>query len=83
MNDQELRALVRDAVARHLGRSPQPPEPLPMVTAVTQDAGQSDRPWRQHHSHGQYLAVINTGDACVIEPSVNCDHCGYCKSHGH
>jgi threonine dehydrogenase-like Zn-dependent dehydrogenase len=26
---------------------------------------------------------VNPGDACVIEPSVPCDHCGYCKSHGH
>jgi hypothetical protein len=83
MNDHELRALVRDAVARHLGRGPQPSEPLPMVSAVAPAQARGERPWLQHHSHGQYLAVINTGDACVIEPSVNCDHCGYCKSHGH
>ena len=30
-----------------------------------------------------YLTVVNTGDACVIEPRVTCNHCGYCKSHGH
>jgi hypothetical protein len=39
--------------------------------------------WRGHPSHSQYLTVINSGDACVIEPAVPCDHCGYCKSHGH
>jgi hypothetical protein len=71
VNEQELRALVREAVARHLRpHAPQPPSALPM---------------RQpgHPSHHQYLTVINVGDACVIEPNVTCDHCGYCKSHGH
>jgi hypothetical protein len=23
------------------------------------------------------------GEACVIEPDVTCNHCGYCRSHGH
>jgi threonine dehydrogenase-like Zn-dependent dehydrogenase len=30
-----------------------------------------------------YMTVVNVGDACVIEPGVTCNHCGYCKSHGH
>ena len=34
-------------------------------------------------SHAIYLTVVNIGDACVIEPAVPCNHCGYCKSHGH
>ena len=29
------------------------------------------------------FALINVGEACVIEPSVTCNHCGYCRSHGH
>jgi len=36
-----------------------------------------------HASHGQYLRLVNETDACMIEPSVLCNHCGYCKSHGH
>jgi len=36
-----------------------------------------------HPSHFQYITLINVGDACLIEPSVECTHCGYCKSHGH
>ncbi len=70
MTDAELRALVRDAVARHLGTAP---------------PAQIQRPssWSQHPSHHMYLQVVNATDACVIEPSVPCDHCGYCKSHGH
>lgn len=74
MNDQELRSLVRDAVARHLSRSA-PPSSAP-VPALVQQAPAT------HASHAMYL-IVNTSDACVIEPSVTCNHCGYCKSHGH
>lgn len=74
MNDQQLRALVREAVARHLGReASRPPDPTPAM-AVAQHG---------HPSHHLYLTVVNAGDACVIEPAVTCDHCGYCRSHGH
>ena len=84
MNDQELRALVRDAVARHLGGrgnavAPRlPADPSPSLHAVPGGTGHAG-----HASHAMYLTVVNSGDACVIEPSVPCDHCGYCKSHGH
>jgi hypothetical protein len=36
-----------------------------------------------HPSHAIYLNLINVGGECVIEPSVPCNHCNYCKSHGH
>jgi hypothetical protein len=78
MTDQELRALVRDAVARHFtGAVPAPPElrtpNLELRTSVS----------APHPSHAIYLTVVNSGDSCVIEPGVTCNHCGYCKSHGH
>jgi hypothetical protein len=73
MNEHDLRALVREAVARHL-RQEAPPQPPPLTRAA---------PRADHPSHHLYLTVINAGDACVIEPSVGCDHCGYCRSHGH
>lgn len=78
MNDQELRALVRAAVERHLGgqaagRSLQTePYPQPATRSPLPDA-----------SHYVYVSVVNTSDACVIEPDVPCNHCNYCKSHGH
>ena len=79
MNDAELRALVRDAVRRHLGGRAAPSAPASAsFTPVPTEA-----PWSHHPSHGQYLTVINVGDQCVIEPEVTCNHCGYCKSHGH
>lgn len=84
MNDQELRALVREAVARHLGRSPSPGAPPPTVPlAPSGQPGAALAPWTGHASHGLYVSLVNVTDACVIEPSVPCDHCGYCKSHGH
>jgi len=77
MNDLELRALVRDAVARHLGRSASLASP---PAAASEPIG---APWQAHPSHAIHLTVVNVGDACVIEPSVPCTHCNYCKSHGH
>jgi hypothetical protein len=78
MNDNELRALVRDAVARHLGRRDDPDPSLPILTERAPVPG-----YARHASHAQYLTLVNIGDDCVIEPSVKCNHCGYCKSHGH
>ena len=83
MTDQELRALVRDAVARHFSGAPgtiAEPDPSasfePHVHRVSAPAG-------AHPSHAMYMTVVNVGDSCVIEPGVTCNHCGYCKSHGH
>ena len=67
MNEQELRAMVRDSIARHLSPSP-PLAPqtahaafirLPLVRGGDDDG------------------------MCLIEPSVRCTHCGYCQSFGH
>jgi hypothetical protein len=78
MNDVDLRALVREAVARHLGdRAPQLARPGAAPVHAAQGAAST------HPSHAIYLTVVNTGESCVIEPSVPCEHCGYCKSHGH
>jgi hypothetical protein len=73
MNEQEVRALVRDAVARHLSAAD--PSSAPSHPAAS-------AAW-QHASHTQYLRLVNGTDACLIEPAVLCTHCGYCKSHGH
>jgi hypothetical protein len=79
MTDDELRALVREAVARHLGRPPTAPgAPVPSLAAAPGAA-----PALAHPSHVMYLTLVNDGEACVIEPAVACNHCGYCKSHGH
>ena len=77
MNDSELRSLVRDAVARHLGRPATNLVSAPSLPLAPAPVSGS------HPSHGVYLTLVNTSDACVIEPSVPCEHCNYCKSHGH
>jgi hypothetical protein len=75
MTEQELRALVRDAIARHSGLS----------AAAAGSSAPQPTGFREHASHG-LLAVAAGGDTdgpCVIEPAVQCNHCGYCKSYGH
>jgi hypothetical protein len=71
ISDQELRALVRDAIARHDHRQVVE-SPLP-------------NNFRPHASHG-LLTLVTGGDPdgrCLIEPAVQCNHCGYCQSMGH
>ena len=81
MNDDELRQLIRAAIQRHTGTAPaesttgtirlQPDAPL-MVSAPVSI------------SFGQYRLERTDGDtSCLIEPAVQCNHCGFCKCHGH
>ena len=76
MTESELRLLIRDAVARHLGGAASDPAPA-------REAPVGAPPWRQHVSHAIYLTLEGGGDACLIEPAVACHHCAYCQSHGH
>jgi hypothetical protein len=82
MTDATLRAIVREAVSRHLGHSGIESRVAPPVSPVLPHA-QPSGPWQHHPSHFLYVSLVNSDSACVIEPSVACDHCGYCKSHGH
>jgi hypothetical protein len=71
MTDQELRAMIRDSIARHASAPPVAPDPASAFKA--------------HVSHLR-LAIFRGADddgACIIEPSVRCNHCGYCQSLGH
>jgi hypothetical protein len=71
ISEAELRAMVREAIARHTQSSAER-VPAPAV-------------FHAHASHGRFeLMRGSEGDgACVIEPSVRCNHCGYCQSYGH
>ena len=78
MTEQELRALVREAIARHATGETAGTGPRP-------DAGGTASAFRLHPSHG-LLALATGAEAdgpCLIEPAVPCTHCGYCKSLGH
>jgi len=73
VTEQELRALVREAVARHVGavRPAGATTPFALV--------------REHASHALFTVPSGADieGPCLIEPAVMCNHCGYCKSLGH
>ena len=74
ISEHELRALVREAVARRAGHA---------AYDVPSDA--HSQGVRGHSSHA-LLPLLRGGDgdgACLIEPAVRCNHCGYCQSFGH
>jgi hypothetical protein len=77
MNDQELRGLIRDSITRHLGSAPR----AASAPALSAD-GES---FQAHGSHARFVLVRAADDdgACLIEPAVRCNHCGYCQSLGH
>jgi hypothetical protein len=74
VSEHELRAMVREAIARHAGSGASAASASPALDAC-----------RLHASHGMLpLAAGGDGDgACLIEPAVRCNHCGFCQSYGH
>jgi hypothetical protein len=72
ISEEDLRAMVRDAIARQGG----PVDAAPIATPARVGP---------HPSHYR-LALVGGGDAdgrCIIEPAVPCTHCGFCQSLGH
>jgi hypothetical protein len=70
VNEEALRELVRDAIARVQSRQvagSDAPRLLPVAS---------------HPSNYQYDLPPSDGP-CIIEPGVACNHCGYCQAHGH
>lgn len=79
MTEQELRAIVRDAIGRHAASAT---ATAPMAAATPSVPFNA---LRHHASHALFAvpAGADAGGPCVIEPAVACNHCGYCKSYGH
>jgi len=69
VNEDTLRALVRETIARMESR--EVPSSAPALLDLS-----------SHPSHYQYTLPPSDGP-CLIEPGVRCNHCGYCQSHGH
>jgi hypothetical protein len=88
VTDPELRAMIRESIARQLGR-PETDRVLPDTAyAATDTRAGHVRLQQDLTRHGGFvrLALPSGGDgdgACLIEPSVRCNHCGYCQSYGH
>ena len=73
MDEHELRALIRESIARHTGAGD-----------VVRGSSFGSHPGG-HASHA-LLPLARGSDeegVCFIEPSVRCNHCGYCVSMGH
>ncbi len=70
MNEDALRTLIRESIARHLG------EPL------REPVRQVPLNFASNASFYRYALPPSDGP-CLIEPGVSCNHCGYCESHGH
>jgi len=87
MTDDELRLIVREAVARHLGRPATGP-PVARVLPSIASPGVlplPEPPWRAHPSHLRVALPIGRDEdgPCLVEPSVGCTHCAFCQSYGH
>jgi hypothetical protein len=77
MNDEELRGLIRAAIQRHMSAEPDGTGRLKPDAPAVVSAPVSI-------SFGQYRLERAAGDtSCLIEPAVQCNHCGFCKCHGH
>ena len=79
ISEQDLRAMIREAIARHTGGS-SPAPAAPDLLPARADDGVSIR---IHSSHGLFVVAGTPDGECVIEAGHRCDHCGYCKSLGH
>ena len=79
MTEQELRTLVRDAIARHSGTL------APSHLAPSHAPSHLRTLAPSHGAFGMFVVPSGADDdgPCLIEPSVMCNHCGYCKSYGH
>ena len=74
MNEDALRALVRETLARIEARDP---------ASGGRTAPLQPTAFAGHSSHHRYTTLPSSGGPCLIEPGVACNHCGYCQSHGH
>lgn len=74
MNEDAIREMIRRSISRHIGTSGDAPGDCAAEPAPTHVAG--------HASHFRYT-LPESGGPCLIEPTVACNHCGYCQSHGH
>jgi len=84
MNEQELREMVRESIARHLGPEAGGAGRVRLPDTVRLPDSTHESGWSSHASHTRLPLVSGDEDgACLIEPSVRCNHCGYCLSFGH
>ena len=79
MNEDALRAVIREAIARQLGSAVPAPTP---AHAGAPGLLPGNLPRALAASHARFLVPAGDGP-CMIEPHVACEHCGFCQSMGH
>lgn len=81
MTEDELRVLVRTAIARVQRNATVTPPAVPSFVGgrIVSD------PANRHAGFALFVLPDGSdgGGPCIIEPAVPCNHCGYCKSLGH
>ena len=75
MNEDELRALVRAAIQRNLGAAAEGGASKKLAQVHASEIGLSFSQYRLERAPDDTM--------CLIEPAVRCNHCGFCKCHGH
>jgi len=86
MDEQQVRALVRQAIARHLGPQAAPAASAPVAAPWPHQAAPLPPPGAPDAgiSHARFHLVRPVGEVeCLIEPAVPCNHCGFCQCYGH
>jgi hypothetical protein len=70
LEEQWVREIAREAIARHQREG---------------DSKPASRPVGTHASFALFALPVggDIGGACLIEPTVPCNHCGYCRTLGH
>lgn len=93
MNDDELRALIRAAIQKHTSAASSSDAQSDFASDFAREIPgelRRDRLLAQYQpqpisiSFGQYQIERPAAETeCLIEPAVQCNHCGFCKCHGH
>lgn len=87
MDEPQVRRLVREAIARHLGAPDVSATPAARPPAAPQPAVEAPQPLTVAGGSivtCEFVIVRPPGEVdCIIEPSVTCNHCGYCLTYGH
>lgn len=86
MDEHDVRALVREAIERHLGRPDPRERGKGQGVNLTGTRDNYPLPFSPHPSH----IILNVlpgsqmdDGMCLIEPKAHCNHCGFCRSYGH
>ena len=81
MDEHQVRLMVRQAIARHIG-APETPAVAPRPAAPS--AAPALTPNDTHAAFARFHLVRPAGETdCLIEPTVTCNHCGHCQCFGH